>query len=238
MSRGIGVRARSAGTLPGRARDGAEGGWELVEAPRSRSRGARVSSARIRELIEAGRLAQARTLLGRPYRVVGEVVHGDGRGRTSASRRRTSISTRRCACRPTASMPPGRPGAARRSSTRPSVPMRSSRSGRARPSGGRAAPRGPPAGPRRRPVRRSDERRARPPPPRPAPLRERRRAHRADGPRRRARADGPCRLRVGSNACAMLRRLRNRQTWMAGGPVAAHAGDEGTRRHGIRHQGG
>ena len=40
-----------------------------------------MASGRIREAIEAGRLAQARTLLGRPYHVVGEVVHGDGRGR-------------------------------------------------------------------------------------------------------------------------------------------------------------
>jgi riboflavin kinase/FMN adenylyltransferase len=43
--------------------------------------GDRVSSSRIRRLIEAGRLADARRLLGRRYAVVGEIVHGDGRGR-------------------------------------------------------------------------------------------------------------------------------------------------------------
>jgi riboflavin kinase/FMN adenylyltransferase len=56
-------------------------GWQVVEAPTLEIRGERVSSGRIREAIEAGRLAQARTLLGRPYHVVGEVVHGEGRGR-------------------------------------------------------------------------------------------------------------------------------------------------------------
>jgi riboflavin kinase/FMN adenylyltransferase len=56
-------------------------GWDVVEAPTMEVRGERVSSGRIREAIEAGRLGHARTLLGRPYHVVGEVVHGDGRGR-------------------------------------------------------------------------------------------------------------------------------------------------------------
>lgn len=41
-----------------------------------------VSSSRIRRLIAAGRLDQARPLLGRPYRVRGTVVHGSGRGAT------------------------------------------------------------------------------------------------------------------------------------------------------------
>ena len=44
-------------------------------------RGARVSSARIRELVAAGRLASAARLLGRPYALVGDVVHGERRGR-------------------------------------------------------------------------------------------------------------------------------------------------------------
>lgn len=43
--------------------------------------GRRVSSGQVRELIAAGRLGAARTLLGRRPAVVGEVVHGDGRGR-------------------------------------------------------------------------------------------------------------------------------------------------------------
>lgn len=41
-----------------------------------------VSSTRVRTLVEGGRVAEARTLLTRPHEVVGEVVRGDGRGRT------------------------------------------------------------------------------------------------------------------------------------------------------------
>jgi riboflavin kinase/FMN adenylyltransferase len=58
-----------------------QGLWETVEAPTLDSRGARVSSARIRELIEAGRLLSAGRLLGRPFALVGDVVHGEQRGR-------------------------------------------------------------------------------------------------------------------------------------------------------------
>jgi len=39
-----------------------------------------VSSTRIRRLIRAGGVAQAARLLGRPYRLFGEVIQGDGRG--------------------------------------------------------------------------------------------------------------------------------------------------------------
>jgi riboflavin kinase/FMN adenylyltransferase len=57
------------------------GGWELVEAPTLDSGGARVSSARIRELVADGQLATAAKLLGRPFALVGSVVHGEQRGR-------------------------------------------------------------------------------------------------------------------------------------------------------------
>jgi len=40
-----------------------------------------VSSSRVRELVHAGEIADAATLLGRPPEVEGIVVHGDGRGR-------------------------------------------------------------------------------------------------------------------------------------------------------------
>jgi riboflavin kinase/FMN adenylyltransferase len=59
-----------------------ERGWRLVEVPVVERRGGRVSSGRIRGHIERGRLAEARALLGRRYAVVGEVVHGDSRGRS------------------------------------------------------------------------------------------------------------------------------------------------------------
>jgi riboflavin kinase/FMN adenylyltransferase len=60
---------------------GAEG-WQVIEVPTLELDGARVSSGRVRELVQAGRLADAAALLGRRYAVIGEVVHGDARGRT------------------------------------------------------------------------------------------------------------------------------------------------------------
>jgi riboflavin kinase/FMN adenylyltransferase len=42
----------------------------------------RISSTRVREALERGDLDQARHLLGRPYRMLGRVGHGDRRGRT------------------------------------------------------------------------------------------------------------------------------------------------------------
>jgi riboflavin kinase/FMN adenylyltransferase len=39
-----------------------------------------ISSSRIRTLISAGDIDKANHLLGRPYRVTGEVIHGDSRG--------------------------------------------------------------------------------------------------------------------------------------------------------------
>lgn len=44
--------------------------------------GERVSSTRVRQLLEADRLAEAATLLGRPFSVTGKVVHGKRLGRT------------------------------------------------------------------------------------------------------------------------------------------------------------
>lgn len=56
-------------------------GFEVVHVPELLVGGRRVSSGRIREAVSAGRLAEARRLLGRDYSVIGEVVHGDHRGR-------------------------------------------------------------------------------------------------------------------------------------------------------------
>jgi riboflavin kinase/FMN adenylyltransferase len=42
----------------------------------------RVSSSALRELLSAGDIAGARTLLGRPYNISGRVIHGDKIGRT------------------------------------------------------------------------------------------------------------------------------------------------------------
>jgi riboflavin kinase/FMN adenylyltransferase len=65
-------------SLPPVARDL---GFDLVEVSSMTVGGARISDSRLREQIGAGRLAEARALLGRRYAVIGTVVHGDGRGR-------------------------------------------------------------------------------------------------------------------------------------------------------------
>ena len=41
-----------------------------------------ISSSQIRRALAEGEMSQANRLLGRPYRLSGKVVHGDGRGRT------------------------------------------------------------------------------------------------------------------------------------------------------------
>ena len=70
-----------AGTLPVLREMGAIAAGRPSRHRRSTCGGARVSSARIRELVAAGRLASAARLLGRPYALVGDVVHGERRGR-------------------------------------------------------------------------------------------------------------------------------------------------------------
>lgn len=45
-------------------------------------RGQRISSSKIRELLKNGAVNLARRMLGRPYGVEGQIVHGDQRGRT------------------------------------------------------------------------------------------------------------------------------------------------------------
>lgn len=57
-------------------------GFELVEVGQLASRGAAVSSTRVRAALAAGRLSEVQRLLGRPYAVTGTVARGDRRGRT------------------------------------------------------------------------------------------------------------------------------------------------------------
>lgn len=61
------------GTLETVRRLSATDGWHLVEVPTHELRGGRVSSGRIRGLLEAGRLGEARFLLGRQYALAGRV---------------------------------------------------------------------------------------------------------------------------------------------------------------------
>lgn len=56
-------------------------GIQVVAVPTVRVGGTRVSSSRIKRLIENGELAVAARLLGRPPELSGVVVHGCGRGR-------------------------------------------------------------------------------------------------------------------------------------------------------------
>jgi riboflavin kinase/FMN adenylyltransferase len=63
-------------------RAGAAHGFQVVNMHTFDIDGARVSSTRVREALEAGDLDGAERLLGRPYRMSGRVAHGDKRGRT------------------------------------------------------------------------------------------------------------------------------------------------------------
>jgi riboflavin kinase/FMN adenylyltransferase len=67
-----GLLARLGGTL----------GFQVTSLPPVEHDGAPISSTRIRKDLEAGRVEQARVLLGRPFFVDGRVVRGEGRGRT------------------------------------------------------------------------------------------------------------------------------------------------------------
>lgn len=61
---------------------GAELGFRVVAVPRLTNGADVVSSSRVREALLAGDVSKARRLLGRPFRVQGEVVHGQHLGRT------------------------------------------------------------------------------------------------------------------------------------------------------------
>jgi riboflavin kinase/FMN adenylyltransferase len=60
---------------------GAELGFSVVTVPSVAVDGETVSSSVIRAAIEDGDVAKARAMLGRPFAVTGEVVHGEGRGK-------------------------------------------------------------------------------------------------------------------------------------------------------------
>jgi len=55
---------------------------EVVEPVTNDNNGKMISSSGIRAALNAGRVEQAAEWLGRPYQLAGEVVHGEGRGRT------------------------------------------------------------------------------------------------------------------------------------------------------------
>jgi riboflavin kinase / FMN adenylyltransferase len=59
---------------------GAEHGFAVVTVPPLMRRGRRISSGWVREAVAAGRVGEARALLGQNYSVAGVVEHGDKRG--------------------------------------------------------------------------------------------------------------------------------------------------------------
>lgn len=63
--------------LPGYAK----GRFEVVTVAKETDEGEKISSSRIRKLLEAGDMEEANQLLGYPYSIDGVVVHGEARGR-------------------------------------------------------------------------------------------------------------------------------------------------------------
>jgi riboflavin kinase/FMN adenylyltransferase len=57
-------------------------GFQVVHMHSFEQDGSRVSSTRIREALRAGNLSAAEQMLGRNYRMLGRIAHGDKRGRT------------------------------------------------------------------------------------------------------------------------------------------------------------
>jgi riboflavin kinase/FMN adenylyltransferase len=69
------------GTLAAVAALCPEIGFEVVHVPELLVGGRRVSSSRLREVLAAGRMGEAKRLLGRHYAVIGEVIAGERRGK-------------------------------------------------------------------------------------------------------------------------------------------------------------
>lgn len=61
---------------------GKDAGMEVVDTPTCIQSNERISSTRIRKLLEAGEIKSANKLLGHRYQLSGRVRHGDKRGRT------------------------------------------------------------------------------------------------------------------------------------------------------------
>jgi riboflavin kinase/FMN adenylyltransferase len=72
---------RREGTVAKLKELGAQLGFEVIVVSSVTSEGTRVSSSEIRQLLLQGDVERANELLGKPYRIVGDVVKGAGRGR-------------------------------------------------------------------------------------------------------------------------------------------------------------
>jgi riboflavin kinase / FMN adenylyltransferase len=70
------------GDLPALTRMGDELGYTITVVEPVALDGQVVSSSRVRQALQEGDVELAYRLLGRPYKIIGEVVHGDSRGRS------------------------------------------------------------------------------------------------------------------------------------------------------------
>jgi riboflavin kinase/FMN adenylyltransferase len=70
------------GDLPALTRLGGELGYSISVVEPVMLDGLVVSSSRVRQALLVGDVELAHRLLGRPYKIIGEVVHGDSRGRS------------------------------------------------------------------------------------------------------------------------------------------------------------
>jgi len=70
------------GDLPALIRLGSELGYTIEVVEPVERDGQVVSSSRVRQALMEGEVELAQRLLGRPYKLIGEVVHGDSRGRS------------------------------------------------------------------------------------------------------------------------------------------------------------
>lgn len=73
---------KRSGTVADLQAIGADHGIEVAIAPLAMLAEERVSSSAIRQALQAGKIPQANRLLGRSYRLIGQVVGGQQRGRT------------------------------------------------------------------------------------------------------------------------------------------------------------
>jgi riboflavin kinase / FMN adenylyltransferase len=81
---------------PAELRNALGGHDRVVVVPSVRCGEDVVSSTSIREALATGDMTRAAALLGRPYRIVGPVLHGDARGRTIGFPTANLSSTREC----------------------------------------------------------------------------------------------------------------------------------------------
>ena len=72
---------RREGTVAKLKELGKQLGFEVIAVSPVTSKGTRVSSSEIRQLLLQGDVERVRELLGKPYRIIGNVVKGAGRGR-------------------------------------------------------------------------------------------------------------------------------------------------------------